>query len=198
MAKVLLFAGMGAISAITSPTSKPGRNPTPIASSMRARALSAAAAIAAAGCVAQLAFAPKPLLVWNMTASAPLGLYWRAVGRLQRGDWVLVWPPQQAANLAAQRGYLPHRVPMVKRLQANGGDTICRSGRAISINGETRAIALFRDRKGRKLPTWDGCARLHDDQIFVLTAPPDSFDSRYFGAIPRSHIIERIVPLWTF
>ena len=165
---------------------------------MRARALSAVAAIAVAGCVAQLALAPKPLLVWNMTASAPLGLYRRAVGALQKGDWVLVWPPQQATNLAAQRGYLPQRVPMVKRLQAQGGDIICRSGRVVSVNGETRAIALLRDRMGRKLPTWNGCTRLQSDQILVLTTPPDSFDSRYFGAIPRADVIERIAPLWTY
>lgn len=165
---------------------------------MKARALSVLAALVAAGCVFQLVVAPTPLLVWNMTASAPLGLYRRSVGTPQNGDWVLVWPPQRAAELAAHRGYLPRHVPMVKRIRAKGGDTVCRSGRAVSVNGELRAMALLRDKVGRALPIWQGCSRLQDDQVFVLTAPPDSFDSRYFGAVPSAHVIERIAPLWTF
>lgn len=59
-------------------------------------------------------------------------------------------------------------------------------------------MALLRDKVGRALPIWQGCSRLQDDQVFVLTAPPDSFDSRYFGAVPSAHVIERIAPLWTF
>jgi len=151
-----------------------------------------------AGCVVEIAWNPKPLLVWNVTASAPIGLYRRSFSSVERAAWVLMTPPRQAHILAAQRGYLPLNVPMVKRVAALSGDTVCRANSAVTINGVARAIALLRDSKGRVLPVWQGCERLNDNQIFVLTAPSASFDSRYFGVVPRANIIERIEPLWTF
>lgn len=154
--------------------------------------------LAVAGCTAQSVMSPKPLLVWNVTASAPIGLYRRIFGNVQTGDWALVHPPEEIAAFAAQRGYLARNVPMVKRIEAIGGDTVCRHDDTVSINGRVRAIALVRDKAGRPLPVWQGCARLNDEQFFVLTKPPDSFDSRYFGAVPRLNLIERIAPLWTF
>jgi type IV secretory pathway protease TraF len=87
---------------------------------------------------------------------------------------------------------------MVKRIAALSGDTVCRINNTVTVNGTVRAIALSRDSRGRALPVWQGCKRLNDNQIFVLTAPSASFDSRYFGAVPRANIIERIEPLWTF
>jgi conjugative transfer signal peptidase TraF len=150
------------------------------------------------GCVAETVWNPKPLLVWNVTASAPIGLYRRSFSAVERAAWVLITPPRQAHLLAAQRGYLPLNVPMVKRVAALSGDTVCRADSTVMVNGMVRAIALSRDRKGRALPVWQGCERLNSDQIFLLTTPSASFDSRYFGVVPRANLIERIEPLWTF
>lgn len=150
------------------------------------------------GCVVEIAWDPKPLLVWNVTASAPIGLYRRSFSTVERAAWVLITPPRQAHILAAQRGYLPLNVPMVKRVAALSGDTVCRTNSTVTVNGRVRAIALSQDSRGRALPVWRGCERLSSDQIFVLTAPSASFDSRYFGVVPRANIIERIEPLWTF
>ena len=150
------------------------------------------------GCVAQTVWNPKPLLVWNVTASAPIGLYRRSFATVERAAWVLIMPPRQAHILAAQRGYLPLNVPMVKQIAALSGDTVCRTNNTVTVNGAVRAIALSQDSRGRALPVWQGCEHLGDGQIFVLTAPSASFDSRYFGAVPRANIIERIEPLWTF
>jgi conjugative transfer signal peptidase TraF len=146
----------------------------------------------------ELVATPRPLLVWNVTHSAPIGLYRRVFADVGDGAWVLVRAPSAAADLAAARGYLPRSVPMVKRVAASSGDHVCRNGQSVSINGQTAAQALWQDSLGRALPVWSGCIDLKPDQIFLITTPPTSFDSRYFGPVPTSNVIERIAPLWTF
>ena len=141
---------------------------------------------------------PRPLLVWNVTHSAPVGLYRRAFSGVESGAWVLVRAPQAAAQMAASRGYLPRSVPMVKRIAASSGDHVCRAGLSVTINGQPAAQALWHDSLGRALPVWNGCIDLKADQIFLITSPPTSFDSRYFGPVPVANVIERIAPLWTF
>src|ERR1700744_4789225 len=132
---------------------------------MRRRALSLAAGALVAGCLAELAANPRPLLVWNVTHSAPIGLYRRVFANVESGDWVLVRAPRAASDLAASRGYLPRSVPMVKRVAAASGDHVCRAGQAVSINGRTVAKALWQDSLGRALPVWTGCIDLKPDQI---------------------------------
>jgi len=139
-----------------------------------------------------------PRLIWNATASAPPGLYFVADHRANRGDLVLVSTPLSVSHLAAERGYIPANVPLVKRIAAQRGDTVCSTGDDISINGVAVAVRRARDGLGRALPRWSGCRALGADDIFLLmTAAPASFDGRYFGITPRAAIIGRLVPLWT-
>src|SRR5690606_15118701 len=62
--------------------------------------------------------AVRPLLVWNASASAPIGLYRVMGGPARKGDLVLVRTPIAVARLAAKRGYIPLHVPLVKRIAA--------------------------------------------------------------------------------
>jgi len=111
---------------------------------------------------------------------------------------VLVRTPESVRDLAAERGYLPSTVPLVKRVVALDGDVVCGLDDTVIIDGETVAARLSRDRLGRPLPQWDGCRTLQADELFLLMAAvPDSFDSRYFGPVPTSAVIGRLVPLWT-
>jgi len=138
-----------------------------------------------------------PLLVWNASASAPIGLYRVLPGAPRRGDLVLVYPPEGAAKLAAERRYLPAGVPLIKRIAAMGGDDVCVFDGAIIINGKIVARQIEADRKGRPMPRWNECRALVDDEFFLLLKPADSFDSRYFGPVPRTQITGRLAPLWT-
>lgn len=141
---------------------------------------------------------PTPQLVWNASASAPIGFYWRVAGRPSRGDLVLARAPLWARNLAAERRYLPRKVPLLKRVAAVAGDVVCASGDAISIDGRLVAHRLTSDRMGRPLPRWEGCETLGAGEFLLLTADvPDSFDGRYFGVTEPRDIIGRLVPLWT-
>jgi conjugative transfer signal peptidase TraF len=140
---------------------------------------------------------PAPLLVWNASASAPIGLYRMLPGKPVRGDLVLVHTPESVRQLAAARGYLPANVPLVKRIVARGGDVVCAAAGAIYINGRIAAERMPGDRLGRPLPKWSGCHLLDSGEAFLLMeGRADSFDSRYFGPIPAAAIIGRLVPLW--
>jgi conjugative transfer signal peptidase TraF len=135
--------------------------------------------------------------VWNLSASAPIGLYRVVLGNATRGDLVLVHAPDSVRQLADERHYLPSALPLVKRIAASRGDTVCAAENAIFIDGRRVAERLTTDRLGRPLPSWSGCQRLERDEIFLLMeGVADSFDSRYFGPIPTAAIIGRLVPLW--
>tara|TARA_R110002126_G_scaffold185860_1_gene334468 strand:+ start:18810 stop:19310 length:501 start_codon:yes stop_codon:yes gene_type:complete len=143
------------------------------------------------------AIAHAPRLVWNASASAPIGLYRVVSGAPKRGDLVLISPPKSIAKLAAERRYLPLGVPLIKRIAAVAGDDVCVFDGAIIINGEIAAPRLEVDREGRPMPRWNECRALEADEIFLLLKPADSFDSRYFGPVPRAQIIGRLAPLCT-
>ena len=140
-----------------------------------------------------------PLLAWNASASAPIGFYRIHPGRTPRmGDMIFVEPPIPLATWMARRHYLPLGVPLLKHVGALPGQTVCRSGVTVSVDGKTVARASIRDHLGRPLPEWKGCLRMTRGQIFVLNAQaPDSFDSRYFGPIAIDGIIGTATPLLT-
>jgi conjugative transfer signal peptidase TraF len=141
---------------------------------------------------------PLPRLVWNASASAPIGLYAVSPGTAPgRGDMVIAWPPAAARQLAAHRHYLPANVPLVKRVVAVAGDTICGVDRTVTVNGRRVALRRAADAAGRPLPAWQGCIRLAPGMVFLLmTETPDSFDGRYFGPTAARDVIGRATPLW--
>lgn len=140
---------------------------------------------------------PAPLLVWNSSVSAPLGLYIvMPETRLRPGDMVLVTPPESIADMAARRGYLPRDVPLIKQVAAIGGDHVCAKGDIITVNGDTVAVRQKADSAGRPLPWWQGCRVLSPGEILFLMPAAQSLDGRYFGPLSSVHVIGRLVPLW--
>jgi conjugative transfer signal peptidase TraF len=138
-------------------------------------------------------------IVWNVTASAPIGLYVVRHDRaFVRGDLVLVVPSPSIAKFAMQRDYLPAGVPLVKRIAAMAGDTVCAQGESIFIDGQFVAVRLSADGEGRPLPSWQGCRTLDQGEVFLLMeGARTSFDGRYFGPTNISNIVGRLDALWT-
>ncbi|QPC91548.1 S26 family signal peptidase [Mesorhizobium sp. INR15] len=140
-----------------------------------------------------------PLLMWNASASAPIGLY--AISRSRRltvGDLAVIEPPKPVASFVAQRGYLPAGMPMLKHIVALAGQKVCRIGRIVTVDGVALGAALARDHTGRPLPDWQGCRIIATGEIFVMNPKVgDSLDGRYFGPFPMTSIIGRALPLWT-
>jgi conjugative transfer signal peptidase TraF len=146
-----------------------------------------------------IAAPPAPRLLWNASASAPIGLYRVHPGaRVARGDTVVVRLPAAARALAAARRYLPAKVPAVKRLAATAGDRVCACGAALLIDGRVAAGRLAADARGRALPRWNGCRTLRPGEIFLLMPDsPTSFDGRYFGVSHRADVVGKAVLLWS-
>jgi conjugative transfer signal peptidase TraF len=144
-------------------------------------------------------FPVSPRFIWNASASVPIGLYAiRPAGVLRVTELVVVRPPAALATFLDERHYLPKGVPMLKRIRALPGQTVCRSDRTITVDGIVMGEALDRDRNGRALPTWHGCRVVGGDEVFLMNwQSEDSFDGRYFGPLAASTIAGRADPLWT-
>ena len=143
---------------------------------------------------------PAPSLVWNASESVPIGLYRvQPAGKLTVTDLVVAMPPEPLATFLAEGGYLPRGVPLIKRVLALPGQTICRKGAAIIVDGIEMGIAREYDSRGRRLPVWQDCRVVADGEVFLMNwDEPSSLDGRYFGALAASSIIGRSEPLWTF
>lgn len=138
-------------------------------------------------------------LVWNATASAPVGLYTiEPADALDVPELVAIMPPEPLAGFMVGRGYVGRGVPLLKRVVGLPGQRVCRTGRTITVDSVEIGDALDRDRIGRDLPVWQGCRVIADGQLFLMNAQVrDSLDGRYFGPIPASSVVGRALPLWT-
>lgn len=139
------------------------------------------------------------VLVWNASASVPIGLYAvQSADNLDITDLVVVRAPPLIADFMSDRGYLPMGVPMLKRVLALPGGIVCRHGDDITAYGLPVGHARERDSAGRKMPVWQGCRSIGEDEVFLMNFDvPDSVDGRYFGPFPRSSVIGVVWPIWT-
>lgn len=141
----------------------------------------------------------SPRVLWNASASIPIGLY-RAppADAVTIGDLVAVQPPPALSDYLEAREYLPRGVPLLKYVVALEGAFICRSGDRITVDHRLLGQAHAQDRNGRDLPIWQGCHRLAAWEVFLMNPhAADSLDGRYFGSLPRTAITARLTPLWT-
>ncbi|WP_407169264.1 S26 family signal peptidase [Bradyrhizobium sp. ORS 111] len=155
---------------------------------------------AAAALITTMVLESNPLYIWNGSASVPIGLYrLRPLEKLFVTELVAVLPPEPLATFLDLNGYLPSGVPMLKRVLAVPGQTVCRTGLTISVDGIAVGEARDRDRRGRPLPKWDGCRVVGDAELFLMNwQSDDSLDGRYFGFLPASAVIGRAFPMWTW
>lgn len=153
--------------------------------------------LALAGLALGPVFAPTPLLIWNASASAPIGLYRLEPGVPPAvGERVAYRPAPERARWLAARGYLPAGLPLLKPVAAEAPSIVCRTGRTVTIDGRAVAEARLRDAAARSLPVWQGCVRLGTDTVFLLAPDvPDSLDGRYFGPVNRRDLLGRVTPI---
>lgn len=161
----------------------------------RASLLSASIAV---GLVALSSVERPPSIIWNTTASMPVGLYVVESRDPRIGDAVALHLPPVTARLASQRGYLPDSALLLKPVAAMTADRVCRWRAHVLINGRPRAIAARQDAAHRTLPSWQGCRTIPSNHLFLLSSSIGSFDSRYFGLVRRDALVGVAIPLFTF
>ena len=139
----------------------------------------------------QIISPPAPKLIYNKTNSAPVGWYAVETKRpLQRNDLVAAFAPAEARKLAADRGYLPEHVPLIKTVWAIGGEQVCHDGQRVRVLNRPDISVLGQDGLGRALPVMSGCYRLNADEVFLVsTTVENSWDSRYFGPVSDELIL---------
>jgi conjugative transfer signal peptidase TraF len=162
---------------------------------MTAQQRRAAGITLAAALVAILAFGTAHIGGYriNLTPSEPLGL-WRIVP-LDRpvavNDLVFICPPATAEMREARaRGYLrcgscPGGVAtLIKTVIAVAGQD-AEIGASVSVDGRVVPASSLapRDGKGRPLSPFPG-GTVPPGYVFLHSAFPGSFDSRYFGPVP--------------
>jgi conjugative transfer signal peptidase TraF len=156
------------------------------------------AALLAAVILIAAASAIASLLVWNLSASLPRGLYRRESGVVpRRGEVVCFPPPPAAAALIAERAYLPPGTSLLKVIVALPGDRVCIDDVSFTANGEYFGPVARYDSAGRDLAPFRFCGVVPAGSAFVATRASLSFDSRYFGPVPLSSV-NVVVPLWTY
>ena len=184
------------------PGTTPGVAPEP-RSRLRARIVLAALSACGLAALAWASFVrPAAHVVYNPSDSVPVGWYRiESADSLPRplsvGSIVLARLPGDVAALAAQRGYLPAHIPLLKRVGALAPQHVCIVGGVVQIDGVPAAAVLPTDRMGRLLPSWPQCRRLHPSELFLLsTTNPASFNSRYFGPIAAYAVIGVAQPIY--
>lgn len=169
-------------------------------SRLRARIVLAGLTACGLAALAWAAFvSPLPRLTYNPSDSVAVGWYriepfdlrTASLPRPLSVDSIVLVPlPAEAAALAGQRGYLPTRIPLLKRVGAVAPQHVCIVAGQVRIDGVPSAAVLRADRLGRPLPTLQLCRRLAPGELFLLSATnPASFDSRYFGPVSASTVI---------
>jgi conjugative transfer signal peptidase TraF len=143
-----------------------------------------------------------PPLFFNETPSEPTGIY-RLVEHptkdYQRGMYVIFPVPHEVQDLVYGRGWLRAGIPFLKELLGLPGDQVCISNTALRINDTYVGPVFERDSRGLPLPQRPGCFRVPDGSFFAASHHlPNSFDGRYFGALPLTVISGEAKPVWIF
>ena len=183
-------------------------------SSARARFLGWAAALSA---VIALVACTALHIMYNYTPSMPVGFYWiwRPHGSIKAGDVVLACVPLDtpAAKEGLRRHYLPiHQFgelrcpgdvyPVVKPVAAVSGDTVTLSMAGVSVDHHLLpdTAIIQADPHGR--PVWHmplGAYKVPAGTFWLISGFNRlSFDSRYWGPVPRADILRRASPILTF
>src|SRR2546422_9967538 len=148
-----------------------------------------------------------PGLRVTLSGSMPIGLYRVSSEPAARGAMVLACLPMEVAVVARSRGYVPRgtcpgaTAPIGKVVLAMVGDSVEVTSEGLLVNGRpvrnTKPLAI--DAAGRSLPRFpDGTYVVGQDEVWLYSSySKRSFDSRYFGPLRLSCILNRVLPLWT-
>jgi conjugative transfer signal peptidase TraF len=159
-----------------------------------------------AGAIGSFEVAARAGLRFNVDQSMPLGAYWFHPGPVSRGSIVQSCLPPTLSQYALRHRYLVAGgscpdgvVPVVKVLAATSSDRIVIADSGVTINGRRWPMSAIRryDSSGHRvtlrLPS--GLYACPADHMFLMGANPRSWDSRYWGCVPRASIAGSWVPV---
>ncbi|PIR10210.1 MAG: conjugative transfer signal peptidase TraF [Gammaproteobacteria bacterium CG11_big_fil_rev_8_21_14_0_20_46_22] len=152
-------------------------------------------------------------IIFTYTGSIPVGFY-RIISdttQIKRGDYVSFCLPDTIAKMGLERGYI-HRgscangsEELIKQVIAVPGDTVKLANNEISVNGLFLGSGYFAPTRiidKDHLPVYrfikEGTYQAKGYWVYGFGDPRYSWDSRYYGGIPKANIKHRLLPLWIF
>ena len=136
-------------------------------------------------------------IVINTTPSLPEGFYQKQRQPVAKGCYVLFRLPAQALS---SRPYA--REDLLKQVAAVEGDRVTIAAEGVSVNGRLlpNSAPLPLDVYGQALPHPELTDyTLKAGELLTMSSyNPRSFDSRYFGLVPRVSIIAVVAPVLTW
>ena len=143
----------------------------------------------------------------NYTPSVARGLYRAVEGEAEVGDLVAICLPPAISGFGLRRGYLgpgscsDDAMPVLKYVLATGGDEVDLGWSSISVagRGSYRLRTFIVDGEGRSLePVSRGRHRMAPGELWLVSAGHlRSWDSRYFGPVPKTSVRSVFVPVTT-
>ena len=111
---------------------------------------------------------PPVLLVWNASASAPVGLTGSSRGCRSARRHGGCLDSRAGSSARGETSLLPANVPLVKQRRGRRRRPRLRGPQVISINGRPVAAREASDTRGRPMPWWNGCRNLRRQEYFLL------------------------------
>ena len=134
----------------------------------------------------------------QISNSMPKGLYLTTpINTPKKDSTVLFYTSAATEQLMKQRQWITYKTPIMKKVAAVPGDLACIEDHHLLINNQYYSSIATIDSKKRPLPQLAFCRTLKNNEYFLISNYSEkSFDSRYFGPIPREKIIAKATPLW--
>ncbi len=148
-----------------------------------------------------------PAYCFNFDRSFPRGLYRLTDRPAARGRMVLVcretpFPRVVSPRHSLGRLHCPSLTePLLKLVVATDQDLVTLANEGIKVNGVRLPNSAPRtvDRAGRRLPRFRRGAHVLPAGYLWLYAPvANSWDSRYFGPVPRDQVKAVVRPVWVW
>lgn len=152
-------------------------------------------------------------IIFTYTGSIPVGFY-RIVPdaeAIQRGNYISFCLPDKVAKMGLSRGYLQSgscangSEELIKQVIAIPGDTVKLANHKISVNGLFSGISYIAptqiiDKDHLLVYRFikEGTYQAKGYWVYGFGNPRYSWDSRYYGGIPKANITHRLLPLWRF
>ena len=142
----------------------------------------------------------------NLTSSMPQGVYKVRALEEKRGAAVLFCLDTKSAKFAKQRGYVGYgncpenTAPLGKYLRGLPGDLAYIGKEGIRINGLLIADSAprLKDGNGRPLTAAKLDRALDQDEFILASERTQSYDSRYFGTVKKSELLNGLEAFYLF
>ena len=143
---------------------------------------------------------PK-MIYFNVTTSLPQGFYLRIPCKeCRRGDYIVYEPSEEVKTMIIENGWGDGERNFLKKIGATEGEKYFIDAETLKFEIEGKYIGQVyeSDNAGNILPKLRGEYEVPKDYVLPIATSARSFDGRYSGAIPKSQIKARVVPILTW